>query len=428
MSDKPGYMDLHTKRNTTAVPSVAVILVLLFLIWSAATAGFASLKATQVARSGQPQAADAAVRFSSRNAQNHLIRGVALQRQGDLQGAVAEYSQAVARRPNDYVLWLNLSHARELNGDREGAIVCARTAVGLAPHYARSHWQLGNLLVRAGRADEGFSELRIASASNPGLLPAFINLASQLSQGNVEYQVAATQPGNPEAYKALADFFRKRGQAKEAIDMFALAGPDAGDAIAQERRSYVAELLGAKKFHDAYRLWSIAHPPPDPEVPGLYDPGFERESDLDEPGFGWRAGETSDAIHLTLDGTQPHEGRRCLQVLFSGPSDPSQAVISQLVAVTPGKRYQLRFAVRTREVVSGGLPAVVVVDPENGQIVSQTETFPQTSDGWRNYTVDFSTAQTSEAIQIKLQRSTCASPCPAFGRVWLDDFSLRLVD
>lgn len=415
---------MNSNLNWSVIRSAAVILILLLLIISAGSAGFASLQATHAARSGESQAADAAVRFSSRNAQNHLIRGGVLQRQGDLAGAMGAYSRAVSLRPDDYVLWLNLSHARELNGDREGAIAAARYAASLAPHYSKPHWQLGNLLVRAGRIDEGYRELRAAGRSNPALLPAFINLAWQLSRGDVQTVVDAAGPATPTGYKALADFFRKRGQTSEAIEMFRRIGAEPGEEIVQERRAYLAELLGAKDFKSAHALWRIAHQP-DPDMPMVFDGGFEQESDLDEPGFGWRAGEKSDAIHLSLDPSEPNEGRRSLHVFFNGASDPSQPVISQLVSVESQKGYQLRFAVRTREVVSGGLPMVTVVDPVSGQALGQTESFQQTSDGWRPYTIDFTTAPNAQAIQIRLQRGPCGSPCPIFGNLWLDNFSIQ---
>ena len=419
-------MTSPSNANGSAFLSAVVILVLLFLIISAGSAGFASLQAMHAARSGQPQSADAAVRFSSKNPQNHLIRAALFQRQGNISGAVAEYSRAASLRPDDYVLWLNLSHARELNGDLEGAIAASRYAVTLAPHYAKPHWQLGNLLVRAGRIDEGYRELRTAGTSNPALLPAFINLAWQLSRGNVQTVVRAAGPETPAAFQTLADFFRKRGRTSEAIEMFRRAGVEPGEGIVHERRAYLAELLGAKDFKSAHELWLLAHPS-DPDLPLLFDGGFEQESDLDEPGFGWRAGEKSDAIQLSLDPSDPDEGRRSLQVVFNGGSDPSQPVISQLVPVEPQKRYQLRFALRTRDVVSGGLPLVAVIDPVSGLTLGQTEPFPQTISGWRGFSIEFTSAPNTQAIQIRLQRGPCSSPCPIFGNLWLDKFSLRVL-
>jgi tetratricopeptide (TPR) repeat protein len=417
-----------SRSTLRVVRRAGPFLILLFLIWSAGSAGLASLVSVYAARSGQINAADTAVRLSPRNAQTHLIRGGLLQAKGNVSAAVDEYARAVSLRPADYILWLNLAHARELTGDKEGAIAAATNAVDLAPRYARPHWQLGNILVRAGRVDEGFSELRVTGASYPSLLPAFIDLAWQLSGGNVQYVVQATKPRAPEAYKALADYFRKRGQTAEAIAMFRAAGDAGGNAFAQERRAYLAELIAAKKYNDAQALWRIAHPPPGdlkPDEPWFFDPGFEQESDLDEPGFGWRSGDKAEYVNLSLDAGEPKSGRLSLQILFSGNSDPGQPVISQLVSVSPRTHYQLRFAARTQEIVSGGLPGVMVIDAGSAQVLAQSGPLPQTSDGWRDYTIDFTTLETSEAIQIKLQRGPCASACPIFGRLWLDSFSLQ---
>lgn len=399
------------------------MLILMFLILSAGRAGYASLLSTYAARTLRLDAADAAVSWNP-DAQNHLIRGAVHQSESDFSGAIADYSRAAMLRSEDYVIWLNLAHARELSGDQEGAIAAASHAVGLAPHYAKPHWQLGNVLVRAGRLDGGYDELRLAATRNPALLPAFVDLAWQLSGGNAESVVAAISPRMPETYVALADYFRKRSRPAEAVAMFGAAGSEAGEKVATERRAYLAELLAQKEFKHAQYLWAIAHPA-NPDGPLMSDPGFENESDLDEPGFGWRAAEKADQTILSLDSSDPGNGRFSLQVTLNGASDPTPAVVSQLVPVSSQTRYRLRFTVRTSEILSGSLPGIVVMDQGTGQVLSQTDPFPQTTGGWRDYQLEFTTSESTEAIRIALQRKPCSAPCPIFGKLWLDSFSLQ---
>jgi len=424
MTNIPANRKVETRSTLRLVRGAGLILLLLFLIWTAGRSGYASLLSTYAARTSHLSAAAAAVSFSPRDAQNHLIRGGVLQAKGEYRNAVAQYERAVSLRPDDYTLWLTLAHARELDGDGAGALAAATYAVSLAPHYAKPHWQLGNLLLRAGRAESGFGELRAASERNPALLPGFIDLAWRLSEGKVELVLRATDPRSPKTYRALAGYFRKRGKTAEAVEMFKAAGSDAGSEIASERRAFLTELLGAKQFAHARSLWVIAHPT-GPYGPSMFDPGFEQESDLDEPGFGWRAGNHADEVSLTLDRSEPAGGQFSLLVSFNGASEPSQPVVSQLVSVNPRARYQLQFAVRTEEIVSAGLPAVIVADAASVEVLGQSGALPQTSGGWRNYTIDFTTTENAEAIQIKLQRGSCGSPCPIFGRLWLDNFSLR---
>src|SRR5436853_5227960 len=138
--------------------------------------------------------------------------------------AIEEYEQAARGRPEDYVLWLSLARAQELNGDVAGAIDAASQGVRLAPYYARPHWLLGNIFVRAGRNDEGFRELRLAGTSDNGLLPAIIDLEWQLSGGDAEVVKRAVHPDSPESLKALADYFKKHDKANDAIEMFRAAG------------------------------------------------------------------------------------------------------------------------------------------------------------------------------------------------------------
>ncbi|MDT7781461.1 MAG: hypothetical protein QOC99_3973, partial [Acidobacteriota bacterium] len=46
---------------------------------------------------------------------------------------------------------------------------------------------------------------------------------------------------------------------------------------------------------------------------------------------------------------------------------------------------------------------------------------------WQDFSVEFNAPQTtSGAVRVALLRQPCtSSPCPAFGSVWLDAFTLR---
>ena len=405
--------------RTRLATMLSLCALLLFTASFAARAGFASLLTTYAARSNDLSAADAAVVVNSRDPAAHQMRGAMLEANDEIAAAASEYALAVKLRPADYVLWMSLAHVRELNGDSEGAIAAARQAVQLAPHYAQPHWQLGNLQVRLGQRDEGFAELRVAAASNPELLPSIIDLAWQLTAGDEQFIRAAIQPKSAEAAGALAEFFIKHGKFSAAVAVIS----EAGNSLADTRRHYVEQLVSAKQFAAAYEVWSINHPAG--TGPALNDAGFEQGSDLDEPGFGWRA-QKSNGVLLSLDEASPREGKSCLKIEFKGESDPGVAIISQLVMAQPGGHYRLQLAARSEEIVSGGLPGVVVVDVASGQVLGKSGTFPLTSNGWQDYQIDLTIPDTTSTIQILVQRDGCSkTPCPIFGRLWLDAFVLR---
>ena len=424
MSAGPSKKIDATKSGVVrAAGSVWLLLVFLLLIWNTARGGFASLLYTYAAGTNQIAAADAAVKLAPNDAEAHFLRAAILEANSDLPAAIAEYEKAAQLRPDDYVLWLALARARELNGELDQALAAAREAVPLAPFYAQPRWQLGNLLVRAGQREEGFKELRLAAASDPTLLPAIIDLAWQLSGGDVNAVKQAIQPRSAESYKALAEYLKKHGEVAEATQMFGLAGSDA--EVLRAREQYINELISAKRFKEAYELWSIGRGLSSSNALGaMVDPGFEQESNLDEPGFGWRSENKALTVTLSLETANPKEGKSSLRVEFSGDSAPATPIISQLVLVEPNNRYQLHFAARTESIVSGGLPRVAVVDAGNQEILGQTNAFPETANNWQDYTIDFNSKETTSAIRISLQRESCSkSPCPIFGRLWLDNFS-----
>jgi tetratricopeptide (TPR) repeat protein len=397
---------------------------LFFLAWHSARAGYGSLLTKKALATRNLVKANTAVRLSPGNPQAHVILGALLEANDDRADAIPHYEMAVNLRPQDYVLRMQLARGQELEGDTEAAINSARVAASLAPSYAQPHWQLGNILVRAGRADEGFSELRLAGTSDPSLLPATIDLAWQLSRGKVDYVIQAIHPQTPDAYKALAAYFLKRGQAEPATKMFAAAGSSLTEP---ERRASINDLISAKKFREAHSLWMVAHPP-DPDGPLMFAGGFEEETDLDEPGFGWRAINSTPSLKLSLDNSNPQEGRSSLRIDFNGESNAASPVISQLVLLEPKTRYQLLLAYRTENLVSGGLPTIVVLDASDNKVLGQTEVLPQTTEGWRTTKIDFTTGESTTAIQIALQRQPCPAPqCPIFGKLWLDSFVLNVV-
>lgn len=411
-------------NSTTQLAAAAVLLVLFpILIWQSGRAGIASLLSNYALQINQIAPANDAVKFAPGDPESHFLRGAILEAANDLTGAITQYEKATSLRPDDFVLWLTLARARESNGDIPKALAAARQAVPLAPYYAEPHWQLGNILVRAGQTEEGFKELRLAGASNPSLLPGIIDLAWQVSNGDAQSVTSVIAPESPEAYQALGDYFRKRDQVAEAIRSYRAAGSEAEP----KRQQFLAELLAAKRFGDAYSLWLSGQAGGSPEGIGkLSDPGFEQESNLDDPGFGWRRSNKAPSISLSLDPTNPREGRSSLVVEFRGESDPGVPFISQMVLIAPNTHYQLAFGARTDSIVSGGLPRVVVMDAVDNQVLGSPVNLPQQSVQWQNYTIDFNSKDTTTAIIISCSRASCASgPCPVFGRLWLDKFSLR---
>src|SRR5947209_8818692 len=391
----------------------------------AARAGLSKNDTKTALTSGSLAAADRAVDLTPSDPDAHYARAVALSLNGEDAEAVKDYEQSAALRPRDYFLWLSLGAARDEAGDEAGALSAFREAVRLAPFYAQPHWQLGNLLLRTGgHIDEAFAEMRRAAESNPTLMPQLIDLTWTIYQGDVPSVEKVIEPQTSEARVALAHFAAKHGKTTDAARIFRSIENVSED----DRRAFLTELLAAKDFRAAYEVWRAASKKDARNSAGFTDGGFEEQINLDEIGFGWRVARDIQSVRVSIDNIQPHGGKSSLRLDWKGDANPSVPVISQLILVEPNARYRLRFSVRTDQLVTGGLPLVIIADPStnDSRELAHSDPFKERTSAWQDYSVEFTTGKETEAVVVALKRQSCSSnPCPVFGSLWLDDFSLE---
>jgi O-antigen ligase len=105
-------------------------------IWTVARIGLSRLHSDSAAEDRLLASADKAVRLTPSDPVAHFVRAGVLFEDEQFKGALDEYERAVALRPGDHVLWLGLGFARERNGDEQGALAAFGQAVRLAPYYA----------------------------------------------------------------------------------------------------------------------------------------------------------------------------------------------------------------------------------------------------------------------------------------------------
>jgi hypothetical protein len=364
-----------------------------------------------------------AERYAPSDPESHYDRAMVLGEIGDFAGAAMEFEEAAALRPSDYYLWLMLGEARDRANMQEGAIDAYRQSVTLAPHYAEPRWQLGNLLLRQGRADEAFGELRRAAASDPRLLPSLIDLAWGSSNGDAATIVRFVQPETDRQHVALAGFLSRHGKPAEAVSQFRAAATTRDD-----RKGFVNDLLNAGQLNDAYDLWSVDNAREGERATTvIHDGGFETDDVFKRGAFGWQLSRESQTVTVARDAGNPREGCCSLRVDWNGASNPSTPVISQAVIVEPRVRYNLHFSARTQDIVTGGPPFILITDPGiNGRPpAAQSASLVDATGEWRDYDLGFAPGGSTHAVVISLVRQACAgAPCPIFGHLWLDGFSI----
>ena len=414
---------INGKRKITRfVLSIAGIVACLLIILLSAQTGLSKLLGRYAILSGDLDAANKTVALSPNDPEAHRVRAAALYRQKQVPEAASELERAIALRPRDDYLWLELAMIKDELEDTPGAQLAFNESVRLAPFYAYPRWQRGNFLLRQRRFEEAFADLRQAAASNPVFIPNLIDLAWVISGGDIRTAERLAQITDGEMRAAFAVFLAKKGKPREAAEQLALTG----GVTEQTRNQLVRDLISAKAFSEAYEIWKKNHP--GSEAATIYDGGFEGPLGFDELGFNWRLSRSIQGVNLAADSNQPQSGVRSLLIEFKGDSNPDTSIVSQLVVVEPSRRYKANFAARTRDLVTGGLPVVVVNDAETSKRLGESSALRPDMTDWRTLSFEFQTDATTKAVVLSVQRQGCTtSPCPIFGSVSLDSFSMEEV-
>ena len=367
--------------------------------------------------------ANEAIRLNSLNSDAYQARASLYQKSGQTKEAIKDLERAVELRPNDHYLWLELGYLRYQSRDMDGAVTDFRESARLAPFYAQPRWYLGNVLLQTGKTDEGFAEIRRAVASDPLYLAEAIERADEIYGGDPRALVQALQPQTSMARLTLAQYLIKHDRVSAAIELFREAGEGMSPA---DGATLISELLTARKFAEAHEVWLTYHPSANDKrnsIPLVEDGSFENEIADEGLGFGWQVSHNLQRVSVVRDQGQPGSGAYCLRLDFEGISSPETPIVSQIVMTEPATRYELGFASRTRELITGGPPVVEIIDSNSGKTLAQSKALTENQTQWDHQSMEFSTPGDTLAVMIIVKRKTCSSsPCPAFGHAWFDSF------
>jgi tetratricopeptide (TPR) repeat protein len=103
----------------------------------------------------------------AQNAVSYFDRGFAKQKKGDLDGAMADYNQAVKLNPKDASAYNNRGNVKFTKGDLNGAMADYNLAIKSNPKYAAAYNNLGNVKLRKGDPNGALADLNQAIDLNP---------------------------------------------------------------------------------------------------------------------------------------------------------------------------------------------------------------------------------------------------------------------
>ncbi|HUE81082.1 MAG TPA: hypothetical protein VMM84_03130 [Pyrinomonadaceae bacterium] len=429
----PQLIYFDTRNQTVRV--LLVVAVLLALIWSLFVVRWylGNMMADYLdLNDSESTAARRAVSLGPSDPLTHWRLGEFTQRRlppDQMPEAVRQYEIAVSLSPNDYRLWMAFGTSLEQIGEVQRGEQALRRAVALAPSYALPRWYLGNLLLRSGRYDESFVELRQASEANIELRPQIFNLAWEVYSDDFDSLTTAVGV-TPEARADFAAYLVGREKVDEGIRLWNTLGSEEKMANRAMGERIVTALIKAQLFHKAIDISNdvVATSGYSAKVGELVNGGFEDEVPRGAgAAFSWQVGSVQ-AVQVGIDPQRGHLGSRSLRLVFQVRTGIDAIKLSQLVPVLPEQQYELEFYLRTFKLEGTGTPIVEIVDAVNGSVLGVSQPAPNGTTEWHRITFSFKSPPKSEAIEIRINRAPCEDKtlCPIFGNVWYDDFSLKL--
>ena len=339
---------------------------------------------------------------------------------GNAEAAESELDRAVVFRPNAYDLWLKIASLQVSQNHAEQAEAAFQRAIELAPLYAEPHFIYGKFLIRTERKDQGFMMLRFAALRNPSYFDQILKLAWAEKGGNAAETSRLLSPLATSEKEKLMTFLSDKGEFA-AIAKFGCGADDLPDA---SRDALVRNLIEKRRYFAAGQIHKKSC------IEGIEgeieDSSFESGILREGIGFGWRFQSSADNTTFAFDKGVENSAGESLRLTFNGKEEAA-ALISQIVVIEKGQKYNLAFSYKTDGIVTGGVPVLqVVLKTFDSEDIIKEMKLSLKNVGWVQSSIEFAANERTEAVEIRLTRQTCPETiCPIFGKLWLDDFNLR---
>ncbi|MBA3255503.1 MAG: tetratricopeptide repeat protein [Pyrinomonadaceae bacterium] len=372
-----------------------------------------------------------AVSWAPSDPLTHWRLGAIAQRQllpDQLHQVVNEYEKAASLSPNDYRFWMALGTALEQWGEVERGEKALRRATELSPSYAYPRWYLGNLLLRSGRYDQAFAELRRAADADPDLRSQLLNLAWAIYNKNLDSFVEAV--GNSaDARAESAAYLVGRQKFEDGTLLWQRLADSEKRRNRANGEAIVGVLVAARRFHQAVEIANDLVPAAAYRagVEKFVDGGFEDDlMPQTSAVFGWQVKSVRQA-QVGIDPNRGHSSTRSLRIVFQVPSRLDSVSVSQLVPVRPQTDYDFECYVKSGDLQSASTPRIEIADATDGRVVTGSESAPTGSADWQRIAFSFKTGPKTEAVTVRIIRTSCGEDpvCPIFGTVWYDDFNFK---
>ena len=387
-----------------------------------------SMKVTNDDAAAPLELIDRAISFRPTAAAAYLDRGLIEERRNNLESAETALAKSASLEPNDYYTWVRLGVVRLNLGKREAAAQAFAKSVALAERYSAPNWFHGLMLRETGRESESWTYISRAYHTDSSFLPPALDLAWLDSRGDVAKMDEMLGLSRDSERMVFGWFLFEKGAVFDARSYLCQTGQ-----FAPERRAALVEALARK---GQFRLAAVAESASCADTSTtwnregvLINGGFEEDLAFKSGLFGWRIEPKNAKIAISIDPVNRTEGKRSLRIDMR-EGDPKGQLVSQLVSVSPGKRYSVGFDFSIDGLVAGIEPVFSIFrTPIGGKSLVEAGPLRSESGVWKRVELEFIAPEDSEAISLGLGFGRCGfRTCPVIGTIWIDGFNLKRLD
>jgi tetratricopeptide (TPR) repeat protein len=205
-----------------------------------------------------------ALRMNPQYPEAHIGMGNVYVARGDAQQAAAHYMRALEFRPRDIELQMALAECLEQSDKSHEAMEVLEQAVARAPDEPEPRYRLGAALARQGKHAPALEHLRVAVRARPEFVEAHCELANSLlatgrweeATGHLRHALQ-WRPDHPETHGLLGLALTIGGRRQVAIEHF-VAALQAKPDWAEMHNNLGVALTGLERHEDAVQAFRRA--------------------------------------------------------------------------------------------------------------------------------------------------------------------------
>jgi hypothetical protein len=319
---------------------------------------------------------------------------------------------------------MDLALLFDRQGDRDRARDALDAALRADPHNVAIRWQAALLAFQWGDRERALEHFRYVLAVDPSQQDAAFQLARILLRpGDDPGDLLPQEPQGLMNVLAAAIRHRDFALAEAAWTRRASLAPPLPQDVG---RQYLNLLLEEGQGGTARRVWTTLAPGGQAAQNGnaVWNGGFEADR-ISGWGLDWRV-QRAWGVEVALDRFVAARGHGSLRLTFNSFPTLDFAGVSQLVAVEPGRDYQLRAQAKALDFVTRSGLKLQVVRPRTGQVLAESNAIAATTAWWVPLEATVRIPADTSLVLLRLRREPASLPEGNLGgKVWLDEVRLE---